>query len=268
MTVKKILITGAYGLIGNLVFGHLSRQPERYEVFGLDRYRQPSSRIRPQDVTEIPTDHFYQANLTDPSGTWLAMLGMDMVVSMAAEPGGNNWDSLLQNNLIGAYQMFESAKRAEVKRVVFASSVMVNSGYRADAPYGAIFEGKYDEVPDNFQRVKADQPPRPTTLYAASKVWGETLGAYNAQVFGLSCLCLRIGWVLADDRPPPKYGRSVWCSHRDICQLVEKCLEAPEELKFDIFYGFSDNRYRFADLEHTKEVLGYQPQDSADQYPV
>ena len=36
-------------------------------------------------------------------------------------------------------------------------------------------------------------------------------------------------------------------------------------MQFDIFYALSDNEYRWADIEHAKEVVGYDPQDSADE---
>ncbi|MCL5274142.1 MAG: hypothetical protein M1434_05255 [Chloroflexi bacterium] len=43
-TKKTILITGAYGLIGNLVYARLAQQPERYEPIGMARRRKPSDR--------------------------------------------------------------------------------------------------------------------------------------------------------------------------------------------------------------------------------
>jgi nucleoside-diphosphate-sugar epimerase len=110
-------------------------------------------------------------------------------------------------------------------------------------------------------------PNRPTTLYAASKIWGEALARTYADVHGLSCVCLRIGWVVGEDRPRPDRLGSDWCSHRDIAQLVQRCVDAPEGLRFDTFYGVSDNRYRFVDIDHPREVVGYAPQDRAEDFP-
>ncbi|MFN2229205.1 MAG: hypothetical protein ACK2VA_05515, partial [Anaerolineae bacterium] len=62
------------------------------------------------------------------------------------------------------------------------------------------------------------------------------------------------------------WSSTVWCSQRDIAQLVERCICAPPDLRFDVFYGISDNRVRFADIEHAREVLGYVPQDRAEDY--
>ena len=36
-TQLKVHITGVYGLIGNLVYRHLSGQPDRYDVYGSGR---------------------------------------------------------------------------------------------------------------------------------------------------------------------------------------------------------------------------------------
>jgi nucleoside-diphosphate-sugar epimerase len=264
--MTRILVTGANGLIGNLVYGHLARQPLSYNVLGLDHSPEPSPRIYPDDVTPIPPERLLLADLADFNAVLAAVQGVQQVVHMAAEPGGNDWERIQPNNLAGAYNVFEACRQAGVQRLVFASSVMVHFGHFSEEPFKAIREGRFDQVPDDFQRLDRSDRPRPTTLYAASKVWAEALGSYYAEVHGLSCLCIRIGWVVAENRPRPNYGRSAWCSHRDICQLVQRCLEAPPDLKFDIFYGFSNNRYAFADLEHTRRVLGYSPEDSADNY--
>ena len=43
--MKKILVTGISGLVGSAVYLHLSRSPERYELYGLDRSRDLSERV-------------------------------------------------------------------------------------------------------------------------------------------------------------------------------------------------------------------------------
>ena len=55
--------------------------------------------------------------------------------------------------------------------------------------------------------------------------------------------------------------RAVWLSERDCVQLIERCLASDRD--WVLCYGISDNPRRFWDIEHTKEVLGYQPQDAA-----
>jgi hypothetical protein len=75
---------------------------------------------------------------------------------------------------------------------------------------------------------------------------------------------LRIGWVNAEDKPTGLENGAFWCSQRDIVQLVGLSVEAPDEMTFDIFYGLSECQYRWADIDHARNVLGYAPQDRAE----
>ena len=105
---------------------------------------------------------------------------------------------------------------------------------------------------------------RPMGLYGVSKIWGETLACHFTDTTDLSILCLRIGGVNTEDRPLNKRHNSIWCSQRDIAQLVEKCIEAPENLRYDIFYGVSNNKWSYRDINHARKVVGFVPHDSAD----
>jgi NAD+ dependent glucose-6-phosphate dehydrogenase len=117
-------------------------------------------------------------------------------------------------------------------------------------------------LPD-IQPIRHDQPTRPLNYYACSKVFGEGLAHMYAYSHGMSCIVLRIGWVLSDDS---MRSRILWCSQRDIVQLIERCINAPESLRFDVFFGQSDNRYNLVDIQHARDVLGYEPQDKAEEH--
>ena len=261
----KVLITGANGLIGNLVFAHLAAQPEHYEPYGTARRAQPSERIV-AGFHHIPDDHMRIADLTDFEAVQAAVAGMDVVVHMAADASGNGgWESVLNNNIIATHNIFEACRQAHVKRVVFASTNQVVFGYGADEPYKSLFEGRFDDVNlDEYKPVTHTQPTRPLNDYAASKVYGEGLAHLYAHVHKLSSIVLRIGWVTGDDSLPAPRARILWCSQRDIVQIVERCMNAPASLHFDVFFGQSDNLYNLVDIQHAKAVLGYAPQDSAE----
>ena len=47
--------------------------------------------------------------------------------------------------------------------------------------------------------------------------------------------------------------------------MIERSICAPEALHFDIFYGVSNNKWRWVDIDHPREVLGYIPQDSSEE---
>jgi len=266
MSPRKILVTGVYGLIAGAVYRHLSSLPDRYDVYGLARRRVPSDRTSAEGVPNIPEDHFHLADLADFSAVEAAAQGMDAIVHMAADPNAEaEWESLLHSNIIGSRNVFEAASVTEVPRVVYASTIMVSWGYQREEPYKSVAEGRFDEVtPAHLQAVAREDPPRPTCMYAATKVWGEAVARYYADIRGMSVLCLRIGDVNAEDSPKTAERGPFWCSQRDIVQLVTRCVEAPEDLKFDVFYGVSDNRWRWVDIEHARHVLGFAPEDSAE----
>jgi len=260
---KKILITGAYGLIGNLVYTHLARSPEQYAPYGMVRRSAPSNRAQAADFHPIPEDRLLFADLTDFEAVRRAVDGMHTVVHMAADPGGGQWESVLNNNIIGTYHVFEACRASGVQRIVFASTNQVVFGYRADEPYQSLFRGNFEAVPADYAPINHTQPARPINTYGCSKVFGEALGYMYAHTHPISVICLRIGWVLSDDSVR---SRILWCSQRDVVQLVQRSIDAPMSLRFDTFFGQSDNQYNLVDIQHTKDVLGYAPLDRAEDH--
>ncbi len=262
----RVLVTGAYGLVGNVIYRKLAQSPAAYDVYGLARRQQPSDRLPQGELCAIPSGRLFIANLTDMAALQKAVQGMDVVVHMAADPHKEAaWPSILDNNVIGAYNVFEACRLAGVRRVVYASSLQVIFGYRLDEPYTSLMEGRFDQAPPgSFSRISHTQPARPINLYGASKLWGEALAHVYAYRDGLSCLCLRIGWVLADEPPDDLSYPAHWCSKRDVAQLVELCINAPASLRFDVFYALSESVYNFADIQHARDVLGYAPQDKTE----
>jgi uronate dehydrogenase len=132
-------------------------------------------------------------------------------------------------------------------------------------PYAALVAGRYDEV-GKWHRIMPDMPARPTALYGASKVWGEALARHWADAYGLSMICLRIGHVVAEDKPLAPRDFSVWCSRRDIARAIERAVGAPADLRFAIVFVNSDNRWGYRDLEPTHRALGWTPLDRAEDH--
>src|SRR5713226_1826901 len=108
---KQVLITGAYGLIGNLVYARLAAQPDRYDVFGLVKNAAPSARTAAMQVTEIPAECLHLADVSDLNAVARAVTGMHTVIHLAAEPDSRaGWESVLANNIIGSHNVFEAAR--------------------------------------------------------------------------------------------------------------------------------------------------------------
>jgi UDP-glucose 4-epimerase len=103
-------------------------------------------------------------------------------------------------NVGGTVNVLEAARKGNVRRVVYTSSVGV---------YGSI-----SKVP-----VKEEHPTKPQTIYGATKRSAEVLGLMYARTYGLDFIALRF---------PPIYGpgggRSLGSIHSTISEVVEKSL--------------------------------------------
>ncbi len=248
--MKKILVTGMSGLIGGAVRRRLEG---RYDLRALNR--------RP--LEGVPC---HRADIADLAAIAPAFRDIDAVVHLAAiAQSGAPWDDVLRHNVVGTYNVFEASRQAGVKRVICASSGATVSNHERDLPYSALVEGRYDEV-ERWPMLTHESPLRPNGLYGCSKVWGEALARHFADAHGMSMICLRIGAVNAEDRPTATRQFSVWCSQRDVAQMVERCITAPESLRFDIFYVVSDNKWGYRDLTHARAEVGYEPQDRAEDH--
>jgi len=263
MLPLKIHITGAYGLIGNLVYKHLSHRPDRYELFGSGRRTVSSQRADLNARMAIPESHFHVADLSDVKAIDAALEGMDAVLHIGAVPGPEDtFDDVLNSNIRGTFNVLEAARKHGIKRMVYASTIMTTWGYaKYVEPYKAICEERIKEIPKDFELVRHDDPVRPTEPYSMSKVWAEGACRTYSDAHGLSVICLRIGWVNKENEAHGLFSNSIWCSHRDIVSSFEKALERTSDPLYGVCYALSDNNYRWVDLTHAGELTGFVPQD-------
>ena len=249
----RVLVTGAEGTIGTALRAHLG-----------DRYELVSLTLTPQ---EFPS---HVGDIADLEAIRPAFENVDAVVHLAASASLEApWDDVLHNNIVGTYNVLEAARQARVSRVVFASSNHVVGMYELDgAP--AIYDVEDERCYDHTAEI------RPDSLYGVSKAYGEALARMYMERYGLRVFCLRIGAVRANDdpgapEPTPLIDldadgqrnrlRAVWLSQRDCAELIAACLEA--DVTWAVVYGVSANPRRFWDLDHARELLGWEPQDSA-----
>ncbi len=150
---------------------------------------------------------------------------------------------------------FEEARRAGVKKIVYASSNFYHEIAISEALQGTL-----------RQKITLDMPPSPMCLYGESKVFGENLGRHLSYC-GMQFVALRIGWTVPQDNPKAyggNYMRAVFCSKRDLVQAFSKALEV--DTNFLAAFAISDNSRAVFDLTETKEKLGFHPQDNAENY--
>jgi nucleoside-diphosphate-sugar epimerase len=246
-----------------MVFRRLSEQTDRYDVWALDRKPEPSERVPPAWTLDIPDERLLTTDLSDFEAVQRSVRDMHLVVHLAADPEGRVWESALNNNIIATYNVFEASRQAGVERVVAASSIMVSQGHREQEPYRAMMERRIGDIPPDVPLITPDIPAEPRSIYGATKVWTESLARVYSKTHGMSCICVRIGQV-ERDRPRPPQGADIYCSQRDIVQIFERCVEADDQLEFGVFYGMSNNDYRWVDIEDGRRRVGFVPQDRAE----
>jgi nucleoside-diphosphate-sugar epimerase len=215
----------------------------------------------------VPGVDTHRADLGDLGAIRPAFDGIDTVVHLAAAAGDSQPpEAIMRSNVVGTYHVFEAARMAGVKRVIFASSGATVSGWEREPPLSHLVAGRYDQA-GAITPLTHESPMRPSGLYGASKIWGEALGRHYADAHGMSVICLRIGRVKAEDRPTTQRDVTVWCSQRDIVRMIEACIEAPPSVRFDVFFVVSNLKHGYRDVEHARAVLGWTPLDNADVPP-
>jgi uronate dehydrogenase len=102
-------------------------------------------------------------------------------------------------------------------------------------------------------------------LYGCSKVYGEVLGRYYADRYGLEFVALRIGGVNKEDRPTGLRDVWMWTSQRDIAEMIRLSIDV-DGIRFAIVYGGSDCPNSCLEFSSAREILGFVPQDHVSEY--
>ena len=106
----RILLTGAAGGIGSRLRRLL---PPLYDLVLTDR--EPPSDLRPEET-------FIAADLADASAIEHAATGVDGILHFGGQAVEAPWETILNSNIVGTYNLFEIARKQKVRRVVFAST--------------------------------------------------------------------------------------------------------------------------------------------------
>jgi len=237
---ERILITGPGGRVGKEIVPPLR---EHFALRLLDA-------APLQHIQLSGDDEFVQADIRDLPALREACRGVKALIHLAAVSDEDDFHTkLLPTNLEGAYNAFEAARQAGLKKVIFTSTGQTVLLY----PKG--------------EWVTPEMPPRPCTVYACTKLFGEALARHYSEKHGMSMIVIRLCWFQGYDsellRKPGDIQRE-WCSPRDLTQLLVKSIRA--EVPFAIFFGISNNTGRFWDISNAQKTVGYAPEDDAADY--
>jgi nucleoside-diphosphate-sugar epimerase len=231
----KILITGGCGKIGSY-FARFAC--DRYTLRLVDKVAWDTSCLGEPPGESLVLD------LQDLKACRRACDNMDMVIHLAADadPDADFLGSLLANNILATYNMFQAAKDAGCKRFIYASSAHAMSAYPRD------------------MQIKTDMPVKPGNLYGVSKCFGEALASHFAINEGLPSIAVRIGaYLFPGELNPNSTEIDAYLHPDDFNQLLIQCLEVPD-ISFAIVNAISDNYFKRLDLTETRRILRYHPQ--------
>jgi uronate dehydrogenase len=198
------------------------------------------ARLDPAEANE----ETISCDLADEEQVGRLLDGVDAVVHMGGISTDAPFKPILDANIVGAYNLYESARIHGTKRIVFASSNHAIGFY------------------PRTQRIDADDPLRPDSFYGLSKAFGESLSRFYYDRYGIETVALRIG----SSFPGPKDRRMLvtWLSYADLTELVRCALFAPS-VGHTIVFGASANRDSWWDNSKAAH-LGWQPKDSSERF--
>ncbi len=229
----RILLTGAAGNLGKVL---------------RDRLKRYADVVRISDIADLgpagAKEEVVPCDLSDAKAVHALVAGVDAIVHLGGVSVERPFEEILPANIQGTYHLYEAARRHGVRRIVFASSNHVIGFY------------KQGEVLD------ADSPPRPDGYYGVSKAFGEQLGSFYFDRYGIETVALRIG----SSFPEAKDRRMLvtWLGYDDLEQLIKRAVFVPE-VGFTIVYGASANRDSWWDNSKAAR-LGFRPVESSEQF--
>lgn len=226
-----ILLTGAAGRLGTQLRRGLAPLARRLRV---------SDRVEIADLRG--NEEAAICDLADAEAVLAMTRGVDAIVHFGGAPLETAWETILDANIRGSYNIYEGARKNGVKRVVYASSVHAIG---------------YHGIEDN---IDASAPHRPDSLYGLSKCFVEDLGRLYWDKFGIESVCCRI--FSSFDRYTDR--RMLWSmlTFDDCVRLVAASLTAPR-VAHTVVFGTSNNRHRMVDNRLAGHI-GFQPQDDTE----
>jgi uronate dehydrogenase len=228
---RRLLLTGAAGGLGRVL------RP---------RLRALCGTLRVSDIADLGAaaagEEVMPADLADKAAIVRLLQGVEAVVHLGGVSTEHAFETVLPANIVGTYHVYEAARLAGTRRIVFASSNHVTGFYRQS------------------ETITPQVPPRPDGYYGLSKAFGENVAQFYFDRYGIETVSLRIGSSFP--APRGRRGLSSYLSYDDLERLVRAALTAPV-VGHTVVYGVSANRSLWYD-NRSASHLGYAPQDSSE----
>jgi len=176
-SLRKVLITGGCGFIGSNLVIHMLKEHEDIEIVNLDLLTYAAD---PKNLAAVEQDSrytFVKGNIASLDDVSQVMKGVECVVHLAAETHVDRSITdpavFVRTNVLGTYNLLESARKEGVKRFVHIST---------DEVYGSLGpEGAFTETTSMA----------PNSPYSASKAGSDMLVRSYFKTFGFPAMITR-----------------------------------------------------------------------------
>lgn len=233
--MTKVALSGASGNMGQILRVELQKRGVNLRSAG------GRSPLEPLHEGE----DIMHGDLRDPAVVDRLLGEVDVLIHLAGTSVERPLPEIIENNIVGLYQIYEGARRNKVRRVVFASS---NHAF-----------GMYS-VKD---KLSLDAAFRPDGFYGLSKVWGEAMARMYWDKHGIEGISVRIGTAMG--KPPEDFRQlSTWFGTDDLLDLMMRCIEV-RDIGYIAVWGVSNNARAYV-TPTSCEALGYYPKQNAEDY--
>ena len=232
--MTKVALSGASGNMGRMLRVELPKLGVDLRSAG---GRTPLAPLRDgEDVMH--------GDLRDPATVDRLLHGVDVLIHLAGTSVEKPLPEIIENNLVALHQVYEGARRNQVRRIVFASS---NHAFGMHSVH---------------DKLELDAPFRPDGFYGLSKAWGELMARMYWDKHGIEGISLRIG---SCEKEPANFRHlSTWLSYEDTVQLVLRCITAPD-VGYRAVWAVSNNTRSYW-TPNAAARLGYEPQHNAEDH--
>ena len=179
----RILVTGGAGFIGSHIVEQLLQQ--KHQVRVLDNFstgKRENLAFSHEGDLEIMEGDIREFGVVEKAASLVD--GVFHEAALVSVPKSvERPDLSFDINVKGTFNVFEAARRAGVKRVVYASS-------------GAVY-GDNDRLP-----LAETEPPKPLSPYGLDKLYSEQLGSLYQSLYGMEMVALRYFNVFGPRQDP------------------------------------------------------------------
>lgn len=230
---NKIVLTGASGRLGSYL-------------------REPLSKITKKLVSTdkenigktLHNEVFKKLNIKNFKDVNKILKKTDLIIHFGAYSNEGPFQEILDSNILGTYNIWKSAKKNKIKRIIFASSIHSVGMYRAN------------------ETINHKVMHKPDTFYGLSKCFGENLAQMYWDKCGIECLTIRI---LSCAKVTSKRSLSTWLSYDDLIRIVIQSTKI-KKLGFEIIYGVSNNKRLNVDNTNATRKLKINIKDNAEKF--